>query len=378
MEETLIRPSTVADIPLILNMLEYSRSLMRADGNMTQWVGYPTREDVLDDIARGVSYLIGEQGTVAMVPGIEPTYAYIDHGRWIDTTTPYTTLHRMAKAPGTHGIADIAFSLAKQRYAHLRVDTHATNRAMRHLLDKEGFVYCGIIYMPDGSPRVAYEWWRYDEVPESLKTFIEQSIIPQYDGFDAAHRRDHARRVIARAMIEGERLKVKDETTDAIFTSHLLPLTYVAAAMHDLGLAEGRETHHLASGRIIRDCRELRRWFSEEDVELIAQAAEDHRASATAAPRSLLGCIVAEADRDVEPETIVRRTVEYGLSHYPELDREGHWQRTLQHLHEKYAEGGYIKLWLDDSINVAPLAELRTLIRDEARLRQVFEKFFKL
>ena len=284
----------------------------------------------------------------------------------------------MAKAPGTHGIADIAFALAKQRYAHLRVDTHATNRAMRHLLDKEGFVYCGIIYMPDGSPRVAYEWWRYDELPERLQPFIEQSIIPQSDGFDAAPRRDHARRVIARAMIEGERLKMKDETTDAIFTSHLLPLTYVAAAMHDLGLAEGREMHHMASGRIIRACRELRRWFSEEEVELIAQAAEDHRASATVAPRSLLGCIVAEADRDVEPETIVRRTVEYGLSHYPELDREGHWQRTLQHLHEKYAEGGYIKLWLDDSINAAPLAELRTLIRDEAHLRQVFEKFFKL
>ena len=123
-------------------------------------------------------------------------------------------------------------------------------------------------------------------------------------------------------------------------------------------------------------CRELRQWFTEDEVELMAQAAEDHRASAITPPRSPLGMIIAEADRDVEPETIVRRTVEYGLSHYPELDREGHWRRTLEHLHEKYAEGGYIKLWLKDSPNAAPLAELRTLIHDEPRLRQLFEKYF--
>ena len=146
--------------------------------------------------------------------------------------------------------------------------------------------------------------------------------------------------------------------------------------MHDIGICEGREVHHLASGRIIRACRELHQWFSDDEIELIAQAAEDHRASATSKPRSLLGCIIAEADRDVEPETIVRRTVEYGLSHYPELDREGHWQRTLQHLDEKYSEHGYIKLWLDDSPNAAPLADLRALIRDHSRLRPLFEEIY--
>ena len=69
----------------------------------------------------------------------------------------------------------------------------------------------------------------------------------------------------------------------------------------------------------------------------------------------------------------MRRTVEYGLSHYPELDREGHWQRTLEHLHEKYAEGGYLKLWMDNSPNAAPLKELRELIQDEPRLRKLFD-----
>ena len=361
---TTIRHTTAADIEAVMQMYDHSRSVMRANGNYTQWTGYPTRDDVAADIACGASRIIEEHGvptgTFAVVSGVEPTYGIIAHGRWIDDTTPYATVHRLAAMPNTHGIADIAFAYANESFAHLRADTHADNAAMRHILDKQGFVYCGIVFMDDGSPRVAYEWWRYDTVPESLKDWVEETVLPQYDHFDAAHRRNHARRVIARAM----QMQPSAQT-------------YLAAAMHDIGLCEGRETHHLASGRMIRACKDLRRWFTEEEIETIAQAAEDHRASATTPPRSMLGAIVAEADRDVEPETIVRRTVEYSLSHFPNYSREQHWQRCLDHLHEKYAEGGYIKLWLPDSPNAAPLAELRALIADEPRLRQLFNSLYQ-
>ena len=107
-----------------------------------------------------------------------------------------------------------------------------------------------------------------------------------------------------------------------------------------------------------------------------ARAAEDHRASAKTPPRSIYGCLVAEADRMIVPETIIRRTVQFGLSHYPELDREGHWQRTLEHLHEKYAEGGYLHLLIPGSPNEQPLAELRAIIRDIPRLRALFEDIY--
>ena len=365
-----IRKSTPDDIGLILSMYDHSRKVMREDGNMTQWVGYPTTADIEEDIERGVSYIIeecrgvqgraGGGGTFALVPGEDPTYAYIDHGHWIDERTPYATLHRLAALPGASGIANVAFRYAKEHFDHLRVDTHHDNRPMSHILEKEGFVYCGIIYMPDGAPRDAYEWWRYDSVPADLKEYVETEIIPRHKYYDAAHRPDHIRRVIARTMMQQQ-----------------TPTAYIAAALHDIGICEGREVHHLASGRIIRADKNLRRWFTEEEIETIAQAAEDHRASATTAPRLLLGCILSEADRDIEPETIVRRTVEYGLSHYPELDLEGHWNRTLEHLHEKYAEGGYLKLWMEDSPNAAPLADLRALIRDEGRLRAMFEKLMQ-
>ena len=200
---------------------------------------------------------------------------------------------------------------------------------------------------------------------DSLVRYIETEIIPQYAAFDKAHREDHARAVIERALGMAEQyLQIDTE------------MLYTAAACHDLGLAVDRKTHHLESGRIIRSNERLREWFSPEQIEVIAQAAEDHRASAQTPPRSLYGCLVAEADRMIVPETIIRRTVQFGLSHYPELDREGHWQRTLDHLHEKYAEGGYLHLLIPGSPNEKPLAELRRIIRDEARLREIFEEVY--
>lgn len=199
----------------------------------------------------------------------------------------------------------------------------------------------------------------------TLVAYIEETVIPRYADFDKAHREDHARSVVERALkMAGDRADVNPN------------MLYAAAACHDLGLSVCRETHHLESGRIIRADERLRQWFSQEEIETIAQAAEDHRASAKTPPRSIYGCLVAEADRMIVPETIIRRTIQFGLSHYPELDREQHWQRTLEHLHEKYAEGGYLKLLIKGSPNEEPLERLRAIIRDEKLLRTIFEQQF--
>ena len=199
----------------------------------------------------------------------------------------------------------------------------------------------------------------------SLVRYIEDEIIPRYADFDKAHREDHARAVIERALDMGRNYPIDED------------MLYTAAACHDLGLAVDRETHHLESGRIIRSDRNLLRWFTPEQIETIAQAAEDHRASAKTPPRSMYGALVAEADRMIVPETIIRRTVQFSLSHYPELDMEGHWRRTLEHLNEKYAEGGYLHLLIPGSPNEEPLARLRAIIRDTDRLRILFESIFE-
>ena len=196
---------------------------------------------------------------------------------------------------------------------------------------------------------------------KTLVDYVEREIIPLYDGFDAGHGRDHVQSVILEALRLSEFYPVR---TDIIYT---------AAAYHDTGLSVDRKTHHLESGRIIRNDTGLNQWFSRDDIELIAQAAEDHRASSDHEPRSIYGRIVAEADRHIIPESIILRTVQYGLNHYPELDKEGHWQRTCQHMAEKYDEGGYLKLWIPESHNAQGLARLREIIHDKNRLRTMFE-----
>ena len=153
-------------------------------------------------------------------------------------------------------------------------------------------------------------------------------------------------------------------------------MVYTVAAYHDLGLCEGREFHHIVSGRILLADEILHRWFTDEQMLEMKEAIEDHRASNKQAPRSIYGKIVAEADRIIDPEITLRRTVQYGLSHYPEMDKEQQYERFRKHLADKYAEGGYLKLWIPQSDNAGRLAELRHLIANEEKLREVFNKLY--
>ena len=199
---------------------------------------------------------------------------------------------------------------------------------------------------------------------QTLKEYIESEIIPRYDNFDGAHRQDHVRSVIGQSQELSRYYDVNPE------------ILYAAAAYHDLGLCEGREKHHLVSGRIIREDKTLLNWFSVEEIEVIAEAAEDHRASNETPPRSIYGKIIAESDRLIDPETVIRRTVQYGFAHYPQMNREQMWERTLTHLQKKYGYGGYLKLWIPESSNVCRLEELRKIIADEKRLRSMFDRFY--
>ena len=191
----------------------------------------------------------------------------------------------------------------------------------------------------------------------TLDEYIRHNILPRYDAFDAAHQRPHVESVISRAMQLAKH-----------YPNVRPDMVLAAAAYHDLGLSEGREHHHLASGRIVRSDTQLREWFTADEIGQIAQAAEDHRASSPAPPRSLLGCIIAEADRQIDVTTVLRRCLQYGLAHYPQLQPERQIPRAREHLTEKYGEGGYLHLLLPDSPNAEPLRELRELLRQPQRL----------
>ena len=197
-----------------------------------------------------------------------------------------------------------------------------------------------------------------------MKRYIETEILPRYEAFDKAHQRDHADYVIRQSL---ELAKHYDVDMDMV---------YAIAAYHDTGLAVDRKTHHLESGKVVRNDKRLVEWFSEDQIEIMAQAVEDHRASNTNEPRSIYGKIVAEADRQIDGMTILRRTIQFGLNHYPDLDREGHWGRTLEHINEKYAEGGYLRLWIPESPNAVRLREFQTMIKDTILLRKHFDEIY--
>ena len=203
-------------------------------------------------------------------------------------------------------------------------------------------------------------------INRQLREYIEGQIIPLYDSFDAGHSRDHVNTVINQALEFCRYYDVNPE------------MVYVAAAFHDTGLCEGRERHHLVSGEIIRADRTLPRWFSPEQIETIAQAAEDHRASLGHEPRSIYGRIVAEADRLIIPEVVIRRCIQYSLAHFPDYDKGAHRRRCFDHLREKYGDGGYLRLWIPESPNTARLEALRAIIRDESALGDIFEKEYVL
>lgn len=198
-----------------------------------------------------------------------------------------------------------------------------------------------------------------------LVEYVETQILPRYADFDKAHNLAHVTQVIRRSVDLAKR------------TGADMNMVYVIAAYHDLGLSGPRAIHHLTSGKILIQDARLKRWFSSEQLKIMKEAVEDHRASASHSPRSIYGKIVAEADRDLAPETVIRRTIQFGLSNYPELDKEGHWKRFCKHMSEKYSVNGYIRLWIQGSENERNLNQLRSLIGQPSEIRKVFERIFQ-
>lgn len=203
-------------------------------------------------------------------------------------------------------------------------------------------------------------------VSHDLKEYVEREIIPRYDHFDKGHGRDHVRTVIEQSLHLAR--NVSDISVDMV---------YCIAAFHDLGLVNGREYHHIDSGKILESDPFVARFFNEGEIRQMKEAVEDHRASAKSEPRSIFGKIVADADRFIDPATIMRRAIQYGLANYPHLDRQGHYDRVVSHLKNKYGPNGYIRLWLPWGDNAARLQNLHEIIADQQRMKRMFFKIFK-
>ena len=189
------------------------------------------------------------------------------------------------------------------------------------------------------------------EINLELKEYIEQNILPLYEAHDAAHGPEHVRTVLENSFDLLDGLDVDQN------------MVYTVAAYHDVGVRVIRERHEEISGQWLWEDRELERWFTPEQRRTMREAVEDHRASRQEPPRNIYGRIVSEADRDLDPERVVRRMVEYSLAHRPQFTEEEHIERIIDHVRDKYSETGYLLLWLPCPRNEEGLATLREWLR---------------
>lgn len=160
-----IRKAEKDDLDAIMNIYSIAQDFMIENGNPNQWGhSYPSSELIKDDIANGVCHVICEDdtphGVFALFNGDEPTYEYIENGKWLNDDA-YVTIHRIASDGKANGIFKSAIDYCKDLSDNIRIDTHNSNLIMQKLIEKNGFVKCGRIYVADGTPRIAYQWKKY-------------------------------------------------------------------------------------------------------------------------------------------------------------------------------------------------------------------------
>lgn len=144
----------------ILEIYDIAKKYMHENGNPNQWNGaYPDRATLEKDIACNRLYVYKKAGVIhgvfVLLLDAEPTYEYIEGGQWLNDEA-YGTIHRIASSGEVSGFFAKCLQFCKKKTANIRVDTHHDNQVMQHLAVKHGFVRCGIIYLKDGNPRIAY------------------------------------------------------------------------------------------------------------------------------------------------------------------------------------------------------------------------------
>ena len=155
-----IRRTEMADLENVFQVYEYARAQMKLNGNPNQWRDdRPSEAAIIGDIEKGNSYIIEQDGAIcgvfSFMIGADPTYQRIE-GKWLNEER-YGTIHKVASSGRERGIFGHCLRYCESKISNLRIDTHRDNKIMQHMIEKSGFKKCGIIYVDDGSPRIAYQ-----------------------------------------------------------------------------------------------------------------------------------------------------------------------------------------------------------------------------
>lgn len=191
-------------------------------------------------------------------------------------------------------------------------------------------------------------------INNELKEYIKKYIFPEYSKNEQAHNIEHIKYVINRSF------KFADTVPNINYN-----IVYTIAAYHDIGHHINSKKHELISGEIMSRDENLKKFFSDEELKIIKEAIEDHRASSNHEPRSIYGKIVSTADRNNTVEDCLRRSYTYGRKLEPDSTDEELFERAYEHLNMKFGENGYAKFFFKDEEYENFLKEIRELLSDK-------------
>lgn len=203
-------------------------------------------------------------------------------------------------------------------------------------------------------------------INKELIEYIENEIFPLYNRNEEGHGIKHIKTVIERSVKFAEKNNVN------------LNIAYTVAAYHDIGHYIDRKRHEIISAEIFMKDEKIRKWFNDEQRNIIKEAIEDHRASSNHKPRSIYGMIVSTADRTIEDiDNSIQRSYSYGKRNYSGLTEEEQIERVYSHLTEKYGENGYAKVYLEDEEFDKAITELRKALLNKAEFIERIKKVIK-
>lgn len=205
-------------------------------------------------------------------------------------------------------------------------------------------------------------------INEELKHYIETNIFPIYNKIDKGHNLENHILPVIQDSIKLA-LKIPDLNLDIV---------YAVAAYHDVGLINGRLNHHISSKEFVINDENLRKWFNDYDIKLIAEAVEDHRAHTE--PRNIYGKIISDADKSVDLKEILIRT-HFGIkTKFPhkKLDTfDMEFEAAYNWILKKNSENGYITFYYDiDKKN--KLNNLHELVKNKDYIRKEYYKIYNL
>lgn len=201
------------------------------------------------------------------------------------------------------------------------------------------------------------------QINNKLKEYVEQNIYPIYNTFDKGHDINHVKAVVKRSLEYYKYLQDKNIDINIVF---------VVAAYHDVGCKIQRKNHAYYSGQIVKEDKNLEKWFDEKQIKTIKEACEDHSTSSKGDPRSIYGQIVSDADKDTDVLVGLKRGWDYACEHKKEMSLQEKIADLHREMSLRFCDGGTVKFYINSKNNTHFLKQMKAYVEDE----KYFEKEF--